>query len=234
VSILKDAKNRFKPMLISAAGALPPAWLQRVVQRAPRRLLRNLNHPSLRSKFSSGQPIPKSFWGISRNPDNHMVVQGCDCVALAQQYQTPLFVVDGDRLASNFRQFASSFNAHYPLVEVGYSYKTNPLPGALQELHQLGALAEVVSPYELKLALELGVPGDKIVYNGPGKSMQGLELAVANRIGMINVDGFSEIEKVGNYVCLICYNRTDSELECNTHANISCMVQLDVLIEFVL
>jgi diaminopimelate decarboxylase len=126
-----------------------------------------------------------------------MVVQGCDCVALAQQYQTPLFVVDGDRLASNFRQFASSFNAHYPLVEVGYSYKTNPLPGALQELHQLGALAEVVSPYELKLALELGVPGDKIVYNGPGKSMQGLELAVANRIGMINVDGFSEIEKIG-------------------------------------
>ncbi len=127
-----------------------------------------------------------------------MVVEACDCVALAKRYQTPLFVVDRRRLEANYRQFETSFRQFYPRVEVGYSYKTNPLPGVLSVLHGLGASAEVVSPNELKLALELGVPAEKIIYNGPGKTMAGLELAVANRIRMINIDGFEEIDRIAD------------------------------------
>src|SRR6267143_660866 len=51
-----------------------------------------------------------------------------------------------------------------------YSYKTNCIPGILKPLHEAGIGAEVISPYELWLAEQLGVPGDMILYNGVDKS----------------------------------------------------------------
>jgi diaminopimelate decarboxylase len=196
MGILKGIRSKLKAMTIDSADLLPNKIYKRLVHAAPRRLLRTLSHASLRGKYEIPDLLPKSLWGISANDDNHMVIQGCDCVELARQYQTPLFVVDRPRLEENFWQFVTSFRSHYPRVEVGYSYKTNPLPGALNVLHNLGAWAEVVSPNELALALNLKVPARKIIYNGPGKSDEGLELAVASNIRMINIDGFSEIERL--------------------------------------
>ena len=44
------------------------------------------------------------------------------------------------------------------------------MPAVLTRLHELGIGAEVISPYELWLAIRLGVPGERIIYNGPAKS----------------------------------------------------------------
>ena len=65
-------------------------------------------------------------------------------------------------------------------------------------LHGAGALAEVISHFELWLALELGVPPERIVFNGPGKTRDAIELAVHHGIGMINVDGFAEIDEIAH------------------------------------
>jgi len=51
-------------------------------------------------------------------------------------------------------------------VEIGYSYKTNPLPGVLKILHRAGASAEVISHFELWLALKLGMPGTGLFSTG--------------------------------------------------------------------
>ena len=64
-------------------------------------------------------------------------------------------------------------------VDVFYSYKTNPVPAVLHRLHERGIGAEVISPYELWLALRLGVPGDRIIYNGPAKSADSIRTAIA-------------------------------------------------------
>jgi diaminopimelate decarboxylase len=79
-------------------------------------------------------------------------------------------------------------------VEVGYSYKTNPLPGVLRTLHGFGAWAEVISHFELWLALALDVPPEKIVFNGPGKTPEAIELAVSRGVSIINVDNEDEID----------------------------------------
>ena len=47
-----------------------------------------------------------------------------------------------------------------------------PLPGVIRQLHQLGSWAEVISHFELWLAIKLGVPGERIIYNGPGKTRE--------------------------------------------------------------
>lgn len=135
-------------------------------------------------------------WEAGIGPSGHLVIGGCDTVELAREFGTPLHVVDHARLRKNLDSFAAAFRKHYPKVEVGYSYKTNPLPGVLRALHDFGAWGEVISHFELWLALELGVPPEKIVFNGPGKTLAGLELAVARGVSIINVDNEDEIDAI--------------------------------------
>ena len=139
-----------------------------------------------------------SLWGLTVNEKNHLVIGDCDCVELAEKYGTPLHVVDKDLLQKNYNKFYESFNSHAIDFEIYSSYKTNSIPGILRVLHDSGAGAEVISPYELWLACKLKVDPNSIVYNGPSKSNDGLKMAVKNKIKLINVNSFNEIESIEN------------------------------------
>jgi diaminopimelate decarboxylase len=144
----------------------------------------------------SGHDLLPHHWDAGVNERGHLVLGGCDAVDLAYRFGTPLHVVDLARLQNNFIKFRNAFQCQYPRVEIGYSYKTNPLPGAILHLHQWGAFAEVISGFELWLALELGVPAERIIVNGPGKDHDMLELAVAKRVRIINIDNLDEPETI--------------------------------------
>src|SRR6266550_1267133 len=144
-----------------------------------------------------GWPSP-SLWDMTQNSPGHLCVRGHDLVTIAEACGTPLHVVDEVRLERNLRGFLDAFRRHYSRVEVACSYKTNPLPGVLQRLHAWGAWAEVISHFELWLALRLGVPPDRIIYNGPGKTRESLDVAVEQKIAVINIDGHSEIDLIEN------------------------------------
>ncbi len=144
--------------------------------------------------------LPLGLWDLGSSRDGHLTVQGCDTRELARRFGTPLQVVDHARLAKSYHSFLESFRRHWPRVEVSYSYKTNPLPGVLAALHELGAGAEVISAFELWLALALGVPPERIIFNGPAKTEESLALAVARGIDLVNVDGFGEIETLARLV----------------------------------
>jgi len=142
-----------------------------------------------------GRLAPEA-WDMSLGPDGHLIIEGCDTVDLARDHGTPLYVVNKRRLQKNYLAFFNSFAHQYPKVEVAYSYKTNPLPGVIRLLHEAGASAEVISPFELWLALKLGVPPQRIIYNGPGKSGESLDMAISQNVKLINIDGPSEIDIV--------------------------------------
>src|SRR5215468_5712610 len=135
-------------------------------------------------------------WGPRLNEKSHLVLGGCGAPELAEIYGTPLHVVDTTRLRDSCRRFLGAFRAHYPRVELFCSYKTNCIPGVLKVLHEAGCGAEVVSPYELWLAVKLGVPSSSIIYNGPNKSIEGLREAAALGVGLINVDSKAEIDRL--------------------------------------
>jgi diaminopimelate decarboxylase len=140
--------------------------------------------------------LSPSLWDVDVNKSGHMQIGGCDVAELAQQYGTPLHVVDKKRLIDNYHRFYNSFYELYPKVKVSLSYKTNPLPGVFQTLHEVGAESEVISEFELWLALKLGVPPGKIILNGPAKTNESLEMAISKNIKLINIDNLNEIEKI--------------------------------------
>lgn len=123
----------------------------------------------------------------------HLIIGGCDCTELAAQYGTPLLVVDRRQLEANYHAFAAGLAGCGLECSILYSYKTNPVPGILRLLHDCGAGAEVISPYELWLALQLGVPPQQIVYNGPAKSSDSLRLAIERGIRLININSLHEL-----------------------------------------
>ena len=149
-----------------------------------------------RRRLQQENGIAPAAWGATVNDAGNLSVDGVDLAGLAGEYGTPLHVVNHSRLLADYERFESSFKSLYPNIAIGYSYKTNPLPGVIKVLHDAGALAEVISHFELWLAIELGVPAERIIFNGPGKTRDAIELAVHHGIGMINVDGISEIDEI--------------------------------------
>lgn len=141
-------------------------------------------------------PQPPALWGLRTDATGRLAWDGCALEDLACRFGTPLHVVSFSQLEKNYRSFREAFASRYPLVEVGYSYKTNPLPGVIRALHGFGAAAEVISHFELWLALRLGVPPGRIIFNGPAKTPEALDLAVRSGIKIINIDGPAEIARI--------------------------------------
>ena len=108
--------------------------------------------------------LPPSTWGLDRDGAGALRLGPVALHELLARYGSPVHVVDAARLSSNAARFTST------RCEVFYSYKTNPVPGVLRLLHAAGLGAEVVSHYELWLALRLGVRPEAIVYNDPAKT----------------------------------------------------------------
>ena len=141
-------------------------------------------------------PQPPALWGLETDGAGRLAWDGCPLEAIGRQFGTPLHVVSRSRLEANYRAFRDAFASRYPRVEIAYSYKTNPLPGVIRALHACGAAAEVISHFELWLALALGVAPARIIFNGPAKTPAALDLAVRHGIKLINIDGAAEIGQI--------------------------------------
>lgn len=181
-------------MISTLRTKIKMVWLQLVNQR---------NESSM-AKLAYNGRLSEKLWDLEVGGNDHLRVGDLDVAELAVKYGTPLHIIDKKRLKKNYTRFYNAFADHYPFVEIGYSYKTNPLPGTLKILHDCGACAEVISHFELWLALQLGVLPSKIIFNGPAKTKQALDLAIEHKIKIINIDSFSEIDVINECAVKHC------------------------------
>ncbi|MBI3270019.1 MAG: alanine racemase [Planctomycetes bacterium] len=122
-------------------------------------------------------------------------IDGVPVRDLLARWGSPLWVVSEGTLRRRCREMQRAFALRYPRVQLAYSYKTNYLSGVCAILHREGAWAEVVSGFEYEIARSLGVPGDRIVFNGPLKTRE--ELATALELGSrVNVDSYDELFQI--------------------------------------
>lgn len=110
---------------------------------------------------------------------------------LAHDHGDAFFVLDGDRFERNFRALRDAFRAQYGPTQIGYSYKTNYTPALCRIVHDLGGYAEVVSEMEYEQARALGVPGERVIFNGPVKAAWALRDAALSG-ATINLDNARE------------------------------------------
>ena len=119
-------------------------------------------------------------------------IEGVPIEELVERFGSPLFVFSERKLRQRFREIKNAFTLRYPNVEFSWSYKTNYLDAICAILHSEGETAEVVSEFEYEKARKLGVEGNQIIYNGPYKPIESLQVAVRDG-AKINIDHFEEI-----------------------------------------
>jgi len=118
---------------------------------------------------------------------------------LKERFGDSFYLFDVKKLRANYLNMFTAFSNRYSKFIIGYSYKTNYLPFLLKEVSKLGGYAEVVSRIEYDLALKIGVDPKNIIFNGPLKSPDDIALALKEG-SIINLDSFSEIEIVKEYI----------------------------------
>jgi diaminopimelate decarboxylase len=148
--------------------------------------------PYIARRQPSRVDLPLESWGLAIGGNGALWSGRVDLTELAEREGTPLHVVRADRLDRNAVEARRADRD----ADVFYSYKTNPVPAVLARLHQHGIGAEVISPYELWLARRLGVPPERLIYNGPAKSVESLRDAIRYGVRMINANSAGEAELI--------------------------------------
>jgi diaminopimelate decarboxylase len=150
--------------------------------------------------------------------------EAVNLIDLAEAVGTPFYCYSTATLERHYRVFTEAFAGEKTLV--CYAMKANSNQSVLRTLAKLGAGADVVSGGELKRALAAGIPRDKILFSGVGKTEAELRAALAADILCINVESEPELELLSRLavetgrIARISI-RVNPDVDSGTHAKIS-------------
>jgi diaminopimelate decarboxylase len=155
------------------------------------------------------------------NAQGHLEIGGCDAVALAEQFGTPLYVLDEAALRERCRAYREAFGDLKPDTQVVYAGKAALNLAICQIVASEGLGLDVASGGELYTALQAGFPPDRIHLHGVYKTDAELRMAIDAGTHAIVLDNFAEIERL---CALMPPNRRQGvmirvapEVEANTH-----------------
>lgn len=128
------------------------------------------------------------------NGAGHLTIGGCDTVALAQKYGTPLYVMDETSIREALRAYKSSIEENYENGGiVAYASKACCFQEMYRIVMQEGCGADVVSGGELYTAMKVGFPAERLYFHGNNKTEQELRMALEYGVGRIVVDNMTEL-----------------------------------------
>src|SRR5438874_9265570 len=150
--------------------------------------------------------------------------EAVDLVALSAAVGTPFYCYSTATLERHYGVFAGAF-ADVPAL-VCYAMKANSNQAVIKTLARLGAGADVVSEGELKRARAVGIPPEKIMFSGVGKTPRELALAVDEGIFCVNVESEPELELLSSIAAAKGATarvsvRINPDVDARTHEKIS-------------
>lgn len=113
---------------------------------------------------------------------------------LAEQYGTPLYIYDLAWIRGRVEAFRQAFFDTPHLL--AYSVKANGNLAILRTLAEVGCGADITSGGELYRARHAGIPANRIVFAGVGKSRAEIEMALQEGIRSFNVESANELHRI--------------------------------------
>jgi diaminopimelate decarboxylase len=156
--------------------------------------------------------------------DRVLYAEAVNLAELADIVGTPFYCYSSATIERHYNVFAAAFAGVDALV--CYALKANSNQAVVTTLARLGAGADVVSEGELLRARAAGIPPQRIVFSGVGKTARELNLAVEHGILCVNVESESELELLSSIA--IAKGRTadisirvNPDVDPKTHAKIA-------------
>ncbi|MBS7652934.1 MAG: diaminopimelate decarboxylase [Candidatus Bathyarchaeia archaeon] len=129
------------------------------------------------------------------NVAGELYVDGVSSLRLAEEFDTPLYVMSEEKIRMQYRRLKDALSNHIGRARVLYSAKANSNLSILRILHEEGAWLDVVSPGEVYLALRAGYRPDSILYTGTSVRDDELEYLLKEGV-MINIDSTSQLRRL--------------------------------------
>ena len=151
--------------------------------------------------------------------------EGVALSRVAAALGTPFYCYSSRALEARYLAFAEAFASQRAMICFGI--KANSNLAVVRSFARLGAGADVVSEGELRQALAAGVPPERIIFSGIGKTRAELEFALARSIHQINVESVPELEALSALAAALGKRRARIALRVNpdvdalTHAKIA-------------
>jgi len=111
---------------------------------------------------------------------------------IAEAVGTPFYLYSSAYLTRRYRDFTTAFSGQKAFLY--FAVKANSNQAILRQLARLGAGADIVSEGELHRARAAGIPAERIVFSGIGKTERELEAALAAGVHQINAESEPELE----------------------------------------
>ena len=115
---------------------------------------------------------------------------------IAESVGTPFYVYSTATLVRHFQLFDDALKGMDHCI--CYAMKAASNQAILKTLGNLGAGMDVVSGGEYRRAISAGIPPEKVVFSGVGKTLEEITLALQNGIRQFNVESDSELEKISS------------------------------------
>jgi diaminopimelate decarboxylase len=153
-----------------------------------------------------------------------LFAEDVDLAALARSVGTPFYCYSTATLERHYRVLADAF-AGVPAL-VCYSLKANSNQAVIATLARIGAGADIVSGGELVRALAAGVPANKIVFSGLGKTRDEMTTALKAGILCFNVESESELAALSQVASAAGRDapvsvRVNPDIDAKTHKKIA-------------
>ncbi len=134
------------------------------------------------------------------NAAGHLQIDGCDVIDLVAEHGTPLMIYEEKTLRDQCRKFMQAFRDRTDDFEVVYASKAFCTLAVCRLVEQEGLSIDVSSGGEYHTALRAGFPTERMFYHGNNKTRWELEYALANGVGYVVVDSFSELDTLERMV----------------------------------
>jgi diaminopimelate decarboxylase len=153
-----------------------------------------------------------------------LFAEDVDLAALAEQVGTPFYCYSTATLTRHYQVFAEAFSGVPSLV--CFALKANSNQAVIATLARLGAGADIVSGGELMRALSAGVPANKIVFSGVGKTREEMAMGLKAGIYCFNVESEPELAALSEVAASIgtaapVSVRINPDVDAKTHAKIA-------------
>lgn len=134
---------------------------------------------------------------ITRDGNGNLFFANHNVAELAQQYGTPLYLMDEERIRGNCRMYLRAFAECFGTQALPlYASKANSFKQIYRIMKEEGMGVDTVSLGEIHTALEAGFPADRIFYHGDGKTEAEIAAALDRRVGYFIVDNETELRRV--------------------------------------
>lgn len=130
------------------------------------------------------------------NGRGELTIGGVSVIELAEKYGTPLHILDERGLRRQMRRLTDGLRERWPNSEVLFASKSMPIVAVYAIAVAEGMSIDVAGLGELRLAIEAGVPGDRIYMHGNAKSDDEIALAVSHGVCTIIIDGTDDIDRI--------------------------------------